>query len=814
MAPFKTLFQISLLRVLSIAFIALGCATTLSAQTLAWNANTETNLAGYRVQYGTVSGSPTSTLDVGRATSWTITGLTAGRTYYLRVVAYNTSGQTSTPSAQVSYTVPSTTTSPTLTSVSPASGPTTGGTTITLIGTNFVSGATVRVGGVAATNVVFSSSTQMTARTPAGTAGAKDVVVTNPNGAAATRSGAFTYTTTSTTLTATSVSPLSGPTTGGTTITVAGTGFVSGATVSIGGTLATNVTYVSSTRLTARTPAKAAGGYSVVVRNPNGQVANTPVGFTYTSTSTGTLTATSVSPLSGPTTGGTTITVNGTGFVSGATISIGGTAATGVTFVSSTRLTARTPAKAAGGYVVQVRNPNGQTANTPTGFTYTSSTTSTAPRADTVSPGSGPTTGGTLITVNGANFVSGATVKVGGKLATSVTFVSSTRLTARTPAMPVGGYPVIVTNPNGQWDNTSSGFLYVSGTTAAAETTSAASLAAETTLYLAEGVESDQMHTQLAIANPDAADARVQMTFMTAEGATVERSVDVPARTRRTLDLREVPELAGQSFSAEITSDRAVAVDRRVSLDPAGRATTVATAVPEASPTWYFAEGPTAAPFEQFYLVQNPGDAATQVQVSYLPPGGAEPVVRTHTVAAHSRATIWVDRDAPELAATRVGAEIASLDGAPIVVERTVYTTQPGSAQARSAVTHAGVTAVEGPDAERGPGGARWLVADAVPGASAQGTSSVVVANQGAATDVTVTLLFEDGPEASATFAIEAGARFDVPLAAAFPQAAGRRFSVLIEALDPAAALVVDREAVRPGATGTTATGSTAARLP
>ena len=97
------------------------------------------------------------------------------------VVAYNTAGQTSTPSSQVSYTVPSTpTTSPTLTSVSPASGPTTGGTTITLTGTNFVSGATVRVGGAAATNVAFSSSTRLTARTPAGTAGAKDVVVTNP----------------------------------------------------------------------------------------------------------------------------------------------------------------------------------------------------------------------------------------------------------------------------------------------------------------------------------------------------------------------------------------------------------------------------------------------------------------------------------------------------------------------------------------------------------------------------------------------------------------------------------------------------------
>src|SRR4029078_3973984 len=60
---------------------------------------------------------------------------------------------------------------------------------------------------------------------------------------------------------------------------------------------------------------------------------------------------------------------------------------------------------------------------------------------------------------------SGAPVKAGGKFATSVTFVSSTQLTARTPAMPVGGYPVLVYNPNGLWGNTAHGFLYVSGAT-------------------------------------------------------------------------------------------------------------------------------------------------------------------------------------------------------------------------------------------------------------------------------------------------------------------------------------------------------------
>ena len=102
--------------------------------------------------------------------------------------------------------------------MSPAAGSTAGGTTITLTGTNFVSGATVRVGGTAATSVAFVSATQLTARTPAGTAGARDVQITNPDGQSVTRTGAFTYTTTAAP-TVTWVTPASGPAAGGTTIT-------------------------------------------------------------------------------------------------------------------------------------------------------------------------------------------------------------------------------------------------------------------------------------------------------------------------------------------------------------------------------------------------------------------------------------------------------------------------------------------------------------------------------------------------------------------------------------------------------------------
>jgi hypothetical protein len=76
--------------------------------------------------------------------------------------------------------------------VSPNSGTTLGGTAVTITGTNFVAGATVTLGGAAATNVVVVSSTSITATTPAGTAGAVTVTVT-VGGQSGSQASGFTY---------------------------------------------------------------------------------------------------------------------------------------------------------------------------------------------------------------------------------------------------------------------------------------------------------------------------------------------------------------------------------------------------------------------------------------------------------------------------------------------------------------------------------------------------------------------------------------------------------------------------------------------
>jgi hypothetical protein len=74
--------------------------------TLTWNPNTESDLAGYKLHYGTASGNYTVHLDAHNVTTYTVTGLTNGQTYYFAATAYDASGCESGYSNQVSYTVP------------------------------------------------------------------------------------------------------------------------------------------------------------------------------------------------------------------------------------------------------------------------------------------------------------------------------------------------------------------------------------------------------------------------------------------------------------------------------------------------------------------------------------------------------------------------------------------------------------------------------------------------------------------------------------------------------------------------------------
>jgi hypothetical protein len=79
-----------------------GGGATTGSISLAWDANTESDLGGYKVYYGTASRTYGTPIDVGNVTSHKAEGLTIGQTYYFAVTAYDTSNNESDYSNEAS----------------------------------------------------------------------------------------------------------------------------------------------------------------------------------------------------------------------------------------------------------------------------------------------------------------------------------------------------------------------------------------------------------------------------------------------------------------------------------------------------------------------------------------------------------------------------------------------------------------------------------------------------------------------------------------------------------------------------------------
>jgi hypothetical protein len=146
-------------------------------------------LAGALVLFGTA---PASGVTVSSATQ--IQAVSPANTAgAVDVTVQNPDSQSGKLASGFTYTAPAPVGTPTISGVSPNSGP--AGTQVTINGTNFGSGAVVAFGSTNAASTVFVSSTQLTASVPSIGTGVVDAKVTNPGGASATLPGGFTVTT-------------------------------------------------------------------------------------------------------------------------------------------------------------------------------------------------------------------------------------------------------------------------------------------------------------------------------------------------------------------------------------------------------------------------------------------------------------------------------------------------------------------------------------------------------------------------------------------------------------------------------------------
>ena len=230
---------------------------------------------------------------------------------------------------------------PTVTGLSPTSGPAAGGTLVTITGTGFTGATAVDFGTTAATEPHGGQRHHDHGRQPGGHRHV-DVTVTTPAGTSATSAAdQFTYTVAAAP-TVTGLSPTSGSAAGGTLVTITGTGFTGATAVDFGTTAATSVTVVNDTTITADSPA-GTGAVDVTVTTPAGTSATSAADqFTYTVAAAPTVTG--LSPTSGPAAGGTLVTITGTGFTGATAVDFGTTAATSFTVVNDTTITADSPA--------------------------------------------------------------------------------------------------------------------------------------------------------------------------------------------------------------------------------------------------------------------------------------------------------------------------------------------------------------------------------------------------------------------------------------------------------------------------------------
>jgi len=250
---------------------------------------------------------------------------------------------------------------PTVALLDPTGGVVAGGNSVVITGTNFVDVTKVMFGTKSATFTV-NSATQITAVAPAGTAGATvDVTVTTPAGTSATGTASkYTYGTP----TVTALNPDGGPSVGGNQVVITGTLFTGATAVKFGNVNAKSFVVNSSTKITAVAPAGTRGTtVDVTVTTPVGTSPTTGTGNDYTY---GIPTVTSVSPTSGPDTGGTWVTIKGTDFATGAVVMFGTKSATNVSVGSSTLITCRTPTHAVGTVDVVVTTSAGSSSTTGT----------------------------------------------------------------------------------------------------------------------------------------------------------------------------------------------------------------------------------------------------------------------------------------------------------------------------------------------------------------------------------------------------------------------------------------------------------------
>jgi subtilase family serine protease len=254
-----------------------------------------------------------------------------------------------------------------------------------------------------------------------------------------------------TTASVTGVTPATGPAGATANVTIAGTGFlpITGANrvAAYSGTtlLATLTPSCTTKACTITLPAEAAGTVNLRVSVEDGAYTTETSAdeYTYVPPATRAPTISSLSPTVGTANGGTKVTIHGSNFTSVKSVTFGGVPGTKLDVTSATELTVTTPKGTNGKTVSVVVTAAGGTSKAAS-YLYANT-----PHITSLSPTSGPTKGGTKVTIHGTSFIGVKSVTLAGKAGTSLKVTSATELTITTPKGTKGKVKVVVTAAGG-----------------------------------------------------------------------------------------------------------------------------------------------------------------------------------------------------------------------------------------------------------------------------------------------------------------------------------------------------------------------------
>ncbi len=312
--------------------------------------------------------------------------------------------------------------SPTISGVVPSSGPASGGTAVTISGSNFRTGANVQFGGSPAAAVQIANASQILAVVPPETKGSVAVTVKNSDGEAATDANSFTFT-----------APPLQVATAALPVGMVGANYSAGLSATggtppytwsaTGGALPKGLQLNASTGTIAGVPSLAGNvSFSVSVKDASSTTSAT---FSLNVSPDPSPTISNIAPSSGYSDGGTTVIISGSNFRPGVAVKFGSVAAASFQIVNPNEVQAVTPAEAAGAVKVTLQDSDGQIAEAANAFTFAAQP---APLSADVIVDAGQTvseTGGDDIAAAKNIYASASSPESNGGLSTDWSLISS-----------------------------------------------------------------------------------------------------------------------------------------------------------------------------------------------------------------------------------------------------------------------------------------------------------------------------------------------------------------------------------------------------